>query len=115
MPVHWYYNPDDIRKQFGTISGYQGPKDTHPSSIMSFSSTGGHGRGDQRGSVIGDVICHGKRDAWGVPNAHYRRGMSAGQNTLNALCARCALRKARPLAPLLPALRHWDWCQPATT
>ena len=29
---------------------------------MSVSNTGGHGRGDQRGRIIGDVINHGKHE-----------------------------------------------------
>lgn len=53
MPVHWYYNPMDIRRDFGIITTYQPPRARHPSSIMSLSNTGGHGRGDQRGRIIG--------------------------------------------------------------
>lgn len=40
---------------------------------MHLSSTGGHGRGDQSGTVIGDVINHGKRQFWGVPGMHYHQ------------------------------------------
>jgi ADP-ribosyl-[dinitrogen reductase] hydrolase len=88
MPVHWYYNPMDIIRQFGKISGYEAPRDLHPSSIMNLSNTGGHGRGSQEGNIIGDVINHGKRKFWGKKNMHYHQGMAAGENTLNALCAR---------------------------
>jgi hypothetical protein len=42
--------------------------------------------------VIGDVINFGKKKYWGVPGMHYHRGMAAGDNTLNALCARVVLR-----------------------
>lgn len=59
---------------------------------MPLSSTGGHGRGSQQGSIIGDVINHGKKAFWGVPNMHYHQGMRAGENTLNALCARLVTR-----------------------
>lgn len=52
--------------------------------------------------MIGDVICHGKKEAWAVPNAHYHRGMLAGQNTLNALCMRCALLPDNTLVPDMP-------------
>ena len=54
-----YYNPNDIKRDFGTIENYQAPKARHPSSIMSVSNTGGHGRGGQGGKIIGDVINHG--------------------------------------------------------
>jgi hypothetical protein len=32
----------------------QAPKKRHPSSIMSLSNTGGHGRGGQAGKIIGE-------------------------------------------------------------
>lgn len=40
---------------------------------MSLSNTGGHGRGDQTGSIIGDVINHRKKQYWGVPRMHYHQ------------------------------------------
>lgn len=92
MPVHWYYNPSDIQRDFGTIETYQPPKVRHPSSIMSLSNTGGHGRGGQQGRIIGDIINHGKHDFWGKSGMHYHQGMKAGENTLNALCARVVAR-----------------------
>lgn len=92
MPVHWYYNPSDIVKDYGRITTFQAPKERHPSSIMSLSNTGGAGRGSQDGDIIGSVINHGKKPLWGVRGVHYHHGMSAGSNTLNAVCARLLLR-----------------------
>lgn len=41
MPVHWYYNIQDIRRDFGGwISAFRSPADKHPSSILSLSNTG---------------------------------------------------------------------------
>lgn len=41
MPVHWYYDINDIRRDFGSwISGLNSPRDIHPSSILSLSNTG---------------------------------------------------------------------------
>ncbi|EFJ51855.1 hypothetical protein VOLCADRAFT_103347 [Volvox carteri f. nagariensis] len=40
----------------------------------------------------GDVINHGKHAFWGKPGVHYHQGMKAGENTLNAICARLVLR-----------------------
>ena len=41
MPVHWYYNINDIRRDFGGwISGFNTPRTRHPSSILSLSNTG---------------------------------------------------------------------------
>jgi hypothetical protein len=40
MPVHWYYNPMDILKQFsGGITKLEAAPEHHPSSIMSLHST----------------------------------------------------------------------------
>ena len=41
MPVHWYYRPRDIKEENRKwITGYEAPKDKHPSSILNLSSTG---------------------------------------------------------------------------
>jgi ADP-ribosylglycohydrolase len=92
MPVHWYYNPADIDRDFGRITTFVAPKARHPSSIMALSNTGGAGRGRQDGSIIGDVINHGKKHLWGVANQHYHVGMRAGENTLNAIVLRLLAR-----------------------
>ncbi len=56
MPVHWYYDPRVLQRDFGTITDFQAPKAKHPGSIMALSSTGGHGRGDQSGRIIGQCF-----------------------------------------------------------
>lgn len=38
------------------------------------------------------IINHGKHQFWGKPGVHYHQGMKAGENTLNAICARVVLR-----------------------
>ena len=41
MPVHWYYNPDDIVTDYGSwLTGYVAPNDKHPSSILRLSAVG---------------------------------------------------------------------------
>lgn len=41
MPVHWYYNPSDIKSGYGGwLTGYQAPEEHHPSSILTISATG---------------------------------------------------------------------------
>jgi ADP-ribosylglycohydrolase len=98
MPVHWYYNPMDIFRQFpGGIKQFEAAPGFHPSSIMSLHSTKRGGR-DSRGNgraqpeIVGDVILKGKRQFWNRSNEHYHRGMTAGENTLNAHCARATIR-----------------------
>jgi ADP-ribosylglycohydrolase len=98
MPVHWFYNPADIEKAFpGGITRLEAAPAKHPSSIMSLHSTHAGGRGDQetkgrKREIVGDVILKGKRSFWGQPNQHYHHGMTAGENTLNAHCARVLMR-----------------------
>ncbi|MCB1671861.1 MAG: ADP-ribosylglycohydrolase family protein [Pseudomonadales bacterium] len=97
MPVHWYYNPADIFHQFPDgIRQFEDAPEHHPSSIMSLHSTSQGGR-RQRASgsareIIGEVILKGRRQFWEQPGCHYHHGMTAGQNTLNAHCARVLLR-----------------------
>lgn len=93
MPVHWYYNPLDIQREFpGGVRKMEAAPAFHPSSIMSLHSTNAAGRGEQKkdkgGEIVGDVILKGKRRFWGIANQHYHQGMPAGENTLNAWCAR---------------------------
>jgi hypothetical protein len=97
MPVHWYYNPLDIVKAFpGGIKKFEAAPHMHPSSIMSLHSTSAGGRGTQNSAagkeVVGDIILKGKRQFWGVTNQHYHQGLNAGENTLNAHCARLVTR-----------------------
>jgi len=94
MPVHWFYNVGDILRVFGNqgITGLEAAPAVHPSSIMSLHSTSAGGRArlqrtnDQE--IVGDVILKGRRHLWGQSNIHYHHGMQAGDNTLNAWCAR---------------------------
>ncbi|XP_074520847.1 uncharacterized protein LOC141786046 [Halichoeres trimaculatus] len=100
MPVHWYYNIDDIRRDFGGwISGFNSPRSRHPSSILSLSNTSGSGRtawssGAKRPDVVGSVILHDKLNLWKSSNGtvHYHQGLQAGDNTLNTLCSLRVLR-----------------------
>ena len=99
MPVHWYYNPADIYKAFaGGIQQFEDAPAYHPSSIMSLHSTRQGGRAassnTNRKDIVGDVILKGKRQFWTGANQHYHQGMTAGENTLNAHCARLVLRCA---------------------
>ena len=98
MSVHWFYDPEKIKTAFpGGVQKFEDAPEYHPSSIMSLHSTSRGGRGSQGGSasvkeVVGDVILKGKRKYWGQPNMHYHQGMKAGENTLNAHCARVLMR-----------------------
>ncbi|MEH6911806.1 MAG: ADP-ribosylglycohydrolase family protein [Oceanicoccus sp.] len=105
MPVHWYYQPMEIERAFtGGIQRFEAAPEFHPSSIMSLhskhkggrqsadSSSKGHSANDQSPQVVGDVILKDKAQFWDKPNVHYHQGMQAGENTLNAHCARVLMR-----------------------
>ncbi|XP_033935449.1 uncharacterized protein [Pseudochaenichthys georgianus] len=92
MPVHWFYDVDDIQREFrGWIREFRAPRDKHPSSIMSLSNTAGSGRsssGSRRPDVVGRLILQDKLELWrGGDNTHYHQGLCAGDNTLNVLCS----------------------------
>ena len=99
MPVHWFYRRWDIEQAFaGGIRQLESPPRHHPSSIMALHSTRQGGRSRSTGAatqqreIVGDVILKGKRQFWGQANMHYHQGMQAGDNTLNAHCARVLMR-----------------------
>ena len=112
MPVHWFYRISDIYRYFppdGIRRMEAAPAD-HPSSIMSLHSTKAGGRKSSgwtrnsnsrssnkiatelQGEVVGDIILKGKRDLWGGNSTHYHHGLQAGDNTLNAYCARLMIQ-----------------------
>ncbi|MDO8909212.1 MAG: ADP-ribosylglycohydrolase family protein [Pseudohongiella sp.] len=98
MPVHWYYRRADIENNFpGGVRDLQAAPDSHPSSVMSLHSTRQGGRANNYSAepgrdVVGDLILKGRRRFWNVNNMHYHQGMVAGDNTLNAHCARVLMR-----------------------
>jgi len=93
MPVHWYYDLAQLRADFGVLTTYEAPMPRFPNSIMSLSSTGGGGRGSDKGDIVGRVILHGKQRFWARGGAyHYHNGMQPGENTLEAQLVRVALR-----------------------
>jgi hypothetical protein len=99
MPVHWIYDPDALRREYGVVRDYLPPKRSHPSSIMSLHSadragrkTAGHNKAAPVRRIVGDVILKGRRHLWEEPKLHYHFGLQAGDNTLNLLIARVLMR-----------------------
>mmetsp|Transcript_7265 Transcript_7265/g.13396 ORF Transcript_7265/g.13396 Transcript_7265/m.13396 type:complete len:364 (+) Transcript_7265:81-1172(+) len=92
-PTHWFYGGQrQVVSVYGSpIRGYVKPCQHLEGSIMSKSNTGGGGRGGFKGSVVGDVIFHGKKKYW-EPGAdyHYHNLLGAGDNTLEGLLVRRA-------------------------
>lgn len=79
----YYGGREQIEKDYGAICGYVNPKEKLVGSIMSKSDTGGGGRGGFSGSIIGDVIFHGKKKYWKRDaDYHYHHLLKAGESTL---------------------------------
>lgn len=92
MPVHWFYTVDHIKTEYGDwIRDFTRPRETHPSSILHLSNTGGSGRrpgqSQKQPDVIGNIILQNKLQLWTSKSelVHYHRGLEAGDNTLNVL------------------------------
>jgi len=86
MPVHWFYNTQDIYNAFPNgIQKFEAAPQKHPHDFLALPEVAGK-------QIVGDVILKDKRKYWGVPNQHVHQSMRAGENTLNAHCARVVTR-----------------------
>jgi len=91
MPTHWYYGGElQVMSDYGDLlRGYTKPKEALKGSIMNLSSTGGGGRGSDKGEIIGNVINHGKKKYWTARGSyHYHCTLEKGENTLEAQLVR---------------------------
>ena len=80
MPVHWHYDLNQLKRDYGTVTGYVRPKDRFDGSILNLSNTGGGGRGSDHGDIVGSVILHGKKKYWVRGGSyHYHLGLQAGK------------------------------------
>lgn len=95
MPTHWFYGGEaQVRGEFGgAIKNYTKAPRSMRGSIMNLSNTGGAGRGSDKGSIIGDVINHGKKQYWTSGGSyHYHHTLEAGENTLEAQLMRVMMK-----------------------
>lgn len=79
MPVHWYYNTDALRRDYGTVRDFLKPHNPHPDSILWRSSY--HPPND-----AADIL-HDQARYWGRKGVHYHQFLKAGENTLNVKLA----------------------------
>jgi len=79
MPVHWYYDREALRRDYGPIAGYLAPKNPHPDSILWRSSYTPSGPKTD--------ILREQAEYWGRRGVHYHQFLAAGDNTLNSLLA----------------------------
>jgi ADP-ribosyl-[dinitrogen reductase] hydrolase len=75
MPVHWYYDREALRRDYGDVSDYLPPRNPHPDSILWRSS---YNPKNERGDIL-----HDQARFWGQRGVHYHQFLQAGENTLN--------------------------------
>ncbi len=75
MPVHWYYDRDALRAEYGEITGYLSPKNPHTGSILWRSE---YKALNEKGEILHDQAVY-----WGQRGVHYHQFLKAGENTLN--------------------------------
>ncbi len=80
MPVHWYYNTQALRDDYGKVTDYQRPRNPHPDSILWRSSY-------KPPPGTADIL-HEQAQYWGKRDIHYHQFLRAGENTLNLKLAR---------------------------
>jgi len=113
MPVHWYYSPTKLRKEYGEVTGMMAPKPHHAESMvqgMSYSGTidimhdkarfyAGNRLADEAREKLATADIAARRDDHGNfvgavegERVHYHGTLKRGQNTTNACIARLLMR-----------------------
>jgi ADP-ribosyl-[dinitrogen reductase] hydrolase len=87
MPVHWYYDTDALRRDYGQVRDFLAPRNPHPDSILWRSSF-------VPSSTAADIL-HDQARYWGKKGIHYHQFLEAGENTLNAQLAAELLEHVR--------------------
>ena len=75
MPVHWYYDREALRAEYGEVSSYLAPKNPHTGSILWRSE---YIALNEKGEIL-----HDQAQYWGQRGVHYHQFLKAGENTLN--------------------------------
>ncbi len=75
MPVHWFYDREALRRDYGVVRDYLPPRNPHPDSIL--------WRSEYRALNERGEILHDQARYWGQRGVHYHQFLAAGENTLN--------------------------------
>jgi ADP-ribosylglycohydrolase len=75
MPVHWYYDPAALVRDYGRVIDLVAPKNPHADSILWRSS---YAALNAKGEIL-----HDQAKYWGQRGVHYHQFLRAGENTLN--------------------------------
>lgn len=80
MPVHWYYDTNALKNEYGLVDHYMAPKSPHTGSILWRSKY-------ESPNPKGDILRE-QAQYWGQKGVHYHQFLKAGENTLNFQLAR---------------------------
>jgi len=83
MPVHWYYDRQALRRDYGEVRDLLAPRNPHPGSILHRSH---YAPADPDADIL-----HDQARYWGQPGIHYHQHLEAGENTLNLLLVQVLL------------------------
>lgn len=75
MPVHWYYDLNDMDAVYGRVNHYRAPLTPHNESILERSQY-------QARNAKGEIL-HNQAVFWGRTGVHYHQFLPAGGSTLN--------------------------------
>ncbi len=75
MPVHWYYDREALKSEYGEVTSYLSPKNPHTGSILWRSE---YTPLNEKGEIL-----HDQAKYWGKRGIHYHQFLKAGENTLN--------------------------------
>jgi ADP-ribosyl-[dinitrogen reductase] hydrolase len=75
MPVHWYYDREALRRDYGVVDHFMAPRTIHPGSILWRSS---YEPLNERGDILRE-----QAEFWGKRDVHYHQFLRAGENTVN--------------------------------
>jgi ADP-ribosyl-[dinitrogen reductase] hydrolase len=75
MPVHWYYDREALRRDYGVVDHFMAPRSTHPGSILWRSK---YEALNEKGDILREQAAY-----WGIREIHYHQFLRAGENTLN--------------------------------
>ena len=79
MPVHWYYDREALRREYGLVDHFMPPHNPHTGTFMDRTS---YAALNEKGDIL-----HDQAEYYGMKGIHYHQFLRAGDNTLNFLLA----------------------------
>jgi len=80
MPVHWYYDREALRREYGLVDHFIAPKNPHTGTFMDRTH---YAALNEKGDIL-----HDQAQYYGRAGIHYHQFLHAGENTLNLQLAK---------------------------